>query len=85
MEVYKYMCINYAQTNGKTMCRNMKEMKGPGRKSVKLCHAKLKFERRRNESEDFRNKFLEERNRKGERILKDRIEKKRRLKENVSL
>ena len=38
------------------------------------------FERRWNESEDFRNKFLEERNRKEERILK-----KRRLKENVSL
>ena len=38
-----------------------------------------------NESEDFRNKFLEERNRKEERILKNRIEKKRRLKENVSL
>ncbi len=35
--------------------------------------------------EDFRNKFLEERNRKEERILKNRIEKKRRLKENVSL
>jgi transposase InsO family protein len=43
------------------------------------------FERRWNESEDFRNKFLEERNRKEERILKNRIEKKRRLKENVSL
>ena len=41
------------------------------------------FERRWNESEDFRNKFLEERNRKEERILKNRIEKKRRLKENV--
>ena len=43
------------------------------------------FERRWNESEDFRSKFLEERNRKEERILKNRIEKKRRLKENVSL
>ena len=43
------------------------------------------FERRWNESADFRNKFLEERNRKEEKILKNRIEKKRRLKENVSL
>ena len=43
------------------------------------------FERRWNESENFRNKFLEERNRKEEGILKNRIEKKRRLKENVSL
>ena len=43
------------------------------------------FERRWNESEDFRNRFLEERNRKEERILKNRIEKKKRLKENVSL
>lgn len=43
------------------------------------------FERRWNESSDFREKFMEERKKKGERILKNRIEKKRRLKENVSL
>ena len=43
------------------------------------------FERRWNESADFREKFMEERKKKGERILKNRIEKKRRLKENVSL
>ena len=43
------------------------------------------FERRWNESKDFRNKFLEERNRKEERRMKNRIERKRRLIENVSL
>ena len=43
------------------------------------------FERRWNESTDFREKFLEEMKKKGEKILKNRIEKKRRLKENVSL
>ena len=43
------------------------------------------FERRWKESKDFRNKFLEERNRKEERRMKNRIEKKRRLIENVSL
>ena len=59
--------------------------------NTKRSHSSLnymtldEFERRWNESEDFRNKFLEERTRKEERILKNRIEKKRRLKENVSL
>ena len=43
------------------------------------------FEKRRNESADFRNKFLEERKKKEEKILKNRMKKKRRLKENVSL
>ena len=43
------------------------------------------FERRLREEEGFRDKFLEGRNRRGERMLKNRIEKKRRLKENVSL
>ena len=33
----------------------------------------------------MRNKFLEERKKKEEKILKNRMEKKRRLKENVSL
>ena len=42
------------------------------------------FEKRWIEDEDFRNEFLEERNRKEERIMKNRIEKKRRLRENVS-
>ena len=39
------------------------------------------FERKLCEEEGFRDKFLEGR----ERMLKNRIEKKRRLKENVSL
>lgn len=39
----------------------------------------------KNESEDFRNGFLEGRNRKEESILKNQIQKKRRSKENVSL
>ena len=43
------------------------------------------FERRLREEEGFRDKFLEGRNRREERILKNRIEKKRRLKENVPL
>ena len=43
------------------------------------------FERRWIESADFRNKFLEERKKKEEKILMNRMEKKRRLKENVSL
>ena len=43
------------------------------------------FERRWYENENFRIKFLEERNRKEERRMKNRIEKKRRLIENVSL
>ena len=43
------------------------------------------FERRLREEDGFRDKFLESRNRRGERMLKNRIEKKRRLKENVSL
>ena len=43
------------------------------------------FERRLHEEDGFRDKFLEGRKRKEERILKNRIEKKRRLKENVSL
>ena len=43
------------------------------------------FEGKWNESADFRNKFLEERKKEEEKILKNRIEKKRRLKENVSL
>ena len=43
------------------------------------------FERRWNEDEDFRKTFLEERKRKEGRRLKNRMEKKRRLKENVSL
>ena len=37
------------------------------------------FERRWYENENFRIKFLEERNRKEERRMKNRIEKKRRL------
>ena len=43
------------------------------------------FERKLCEEEDFRDKFLEGRNRREERILKNRIERKRRLMENVSL
>ena len=43
------------------------------------------FERSLRDEEGFRDKFLEGRNRREERILKNRIEKKRRLKENVSL
>ena len=43
------------------------------------------FERRLHEEDGFRDKFLEGRKRKEERILQNRIEKKRRLKENVSL
>ena len=43
------------------------------------------FERRLREEDGFRDKFLEDRNRREERMLKNRIEKKRRLKENVSL
>ncbi len=42
------------------------------------------FEKRWNESEEFRNQFLENKKRKEERILKNRNEKKRRLKESVS-
>jgi hypothetical protein len=37
------------------------------------------------EEDGFRNKFLEDKKRREERMLKNRIEKKRRLKENVSL
>jgi len=43
------------------------------------------FEKRWNEDEKFRTKFLEDRKIKEERRVKNRIEKKRRLKENVSL
>ena len=43
------------------------------------------YERKLCEEEDFRDKFLEGRNRREERILKNRIERKRRLMENVSL
>jgi|ACXJ01.1.fsa_nt_gi transposase InsO family protein len=43
------------------------------------------FERRLREEDGFRDRFLEDSKRKEERILKNRIEKKRRLKENVSL
>ena len=43
------------------------------------------FERRLREEEGFRDKFLEDRKRREQRILKNRIEKKWRLKENVSL
>ena len=43
------------------------------------------FERKLCEEEGFRDKFLEDRKRREERILKNRIERKRRLKENVSL
>ena len=43
------------------------------------------FERRLLEDDGFRDKFLEEKKRKGEKRLKNRIERKRRLKENVSL
>ena len=43
------------------------------------------FERKLCEEEGFRDKFLEDRKRRGERMLKNRIERKRRLKENVSL
>ena len=42
------------------------------------CLPPDEFEKRWYESADFRNKFLEERNRKEERILKNRMEKKRR-------
>ncbi len=43
-----------------------------------------RFEKRWNESEEFRNEFLEKRKMKEERILRNMKEKKRRLKENVS-
>ena len=43
------------------------------------------FERRWNGDENFRKEFVEERKRKEERILKNRIEKRRRLKEDASL
>ena len=43
------------------------------------------FERRLREEDGFRDKFLEDRKRREQRILKNRIEKKWRLKENVSL
>ena len=43
------------------------------------------FERKVYEEDGFRNKFLEDKKRREERMLKNRIEKKRRLKENVSL
>ena len=43
------------------------------------------FERRLRDEDGFRDKFLEGRNRREERILKNRIEKKTRFKENVSL
>lgn len=42
------------------------------------------FEKRWISDENFRNEFLEERKKKKERILKNRMEKRRRLKENVS-
>ena len=43
------------------------------------------FERRLHEEDGFGEKFLEDKKRKEERMLKNRIEKKRSLKENVSL
>ena len=43
------------------------------------------FERRLHEEDGFRDKFLEDRKRKEEKRMKNRIERKRRLKENVSL
>ena len=43
------------------------------------------FERRLREEEGFTDKFLEDRKRRKERILKNRIERKRRSKEKVSL
>ena len=43
------------------------------------------FERRWNGHEKFRKEFVEEKKRNEERILKNRIEKRRRLKEDVSL
>ena len=43
------------------------------------------FERRLREEDGFRDKFLEERKRNEEKRMKNGIEKKRRLKENVSL
>ncbi len=43
------------------------------------------FERRLREEEGFMDKFLEERKRKEEKRMKNRIERKRRLMENVSL
>ena len=43
------------------------------------------FERRLSDEESFRDKFLEDRKRKEEKRMKNRIEKKRRLNENVSL
>ena len=43
------------------------------------------FERRWNGDGNFRKEYVEERKTKEERILKNRIEKRRRLKEDVSL
>ena len=43
------------------------------------------FKRKLCEDEIFKDKVLEDRKRMEERVLKNRIEKKRRLKENVSL
>ena len=43
------------------------------------------FERRWDGDENFRKEFVGERKRKEERILKNRIEKRRRLKEDTSL
>ena len=43
------------------------------------------FERRWNEDESFRTEFMDMRSRMEERRMKNRIERKRRLKENVSL
>ena len=43
------------------------------------------FERRWNEDESFRTEFMDKRSRMEERRMKNRIERKRRLKENVSL
>ena len=43
------------------------------------------FERRLHEEDGFRDKFPEERKRKEEKRMKNRVERKRRLMENVSL
>ena len=43
------------------------------------------FERRWNEDESFRTEFKDKRSRMEERRMKNRIERKRRLKENASL
>ena len=51
-----------------------------------ICNlSSVNCERRLREEDGFRDRFLEGRKRKEEKRLKNKIEKKRRLKENVSL